>query len=335
MTPEYFKELLNRYTRGECNKEEKRYVEEWYASLSSDNVTIPENLEGKLWMKVKPAESSQPRNNKQLYLKIAASLVILVLASAWFYLQSSVPFPGEIAGADRIETTQLVPAEVKTEIRNDTKVAMKVSLEDGSVITLQPESSLSLPEKFSERERVVSLQGEAFFDIQRDTLRPFYVYSREVVTKVLGTSFNIKARDSDKEITVAVKTGKVSVFTNPKIKKATSPEVILTPNQQAVYDRNDIVVTKQLVEKPEVILAKPTIFQMQYEETPVTEIFKVLEQNYGVDIDFDEEVYRSCVLTTKMSNEGLFERVEVICKAIGSTYTLDNAVIRIEGKGCK
>lgn len=336
MTPDRFKELLDRYAHGQCSDAEKKLVDEWYDALGSDGrASIPSGTEEKLWRGIN-AKTGQERDRNHSFrlLRIAASVSVVALVSFWLYLNFFGSYPSSVKLADVTPITPLVPIGISREIRNDSDSPKKVTLEDGSIITLQPESSLTLPEKFAPLERVVSLKGEAFFDIERDTLRPFFVYSREVVTKVLGTSFTIKARESDKQITVAVKTGKVSVFTNPVIKQKPSSEVILTPNQQAVYDRNDIIVTKKLVEKPELILEKPTIFMMKYNETPVSEIFTALEKNYGVQIDYEESLLRNCVLTTTMSDEGLFERIQVICKAIGATYSVDNAVIKIDGNGC-
>lgn len=333
MTPDRFKELLDRYAQGKCTEAEKKLVDEWYNNLESHPASIPNGTEERIWTRINATRRKNSAVSTFSILKIAASLTLIAVISAWLFVSfSTSTAKNEISV--RATPLALIPKEVRQEIRNDSDTPQKVTLEDGSVITLQPESSLTLPEKFSASERIVSLTGEAFFDIKRDTLRPFFVYSREVVTKVLGTSFTIKARELDKQITVAVKTGKVSVFTNPEIKQDHSSEVILTPNQEAVYDRKDIVVTKKLVEKPEVILEKPTIFKMKYDETPVSEIFAALEKNYGVDIQYDEMLLSNCVLTTTMSDEGLFERIQVICKAIGATYSVDNAVIKIDGNGC-
>lgn len=336
MTPDRFKELLDRYARGQCSEAEKKLVDEWYETLGSGGPTsIPSGTEEKLWNRINATNARENARNRSFnILKIAASVSVIAVVSVWLYLNFFVsrPIPREVA--IDIPLSPLAPGEVNQEIRNDSNTPRIVTLEDGSVITLQPESKLTLPTKFAPSERVVGLTGEAFFDIERDTLRPFFVYSREVVTKVLGTSFTITARESDKQITVAVKTGKVSVFTN-RVKNKQSSEVILTPNQQAVYDRSEIVVTKELVEKPQVILEKPTIFMMKYNETPVSEIFAALEKNYGVQIEYNESVLRNCVLTTTMSEEGLFERIQVICKAIGATYSVDNAVIKIDGKRCQ
>ncbi len=332
MTPDKFKDLLDRYARGQCSENERNFVDQWFNNVSNDS-SIPDNTEEKLWQKIKPpVVSSAPHS--RFYLKIAASIAVLaVVAAALYFFSQSSKHPSLFAEQNAVPIINLSPEGLSREISNESNEMKKVTLEDGSEITLQPHGRISIPEHFANSERIVTLQGEAFFNIKRDTLRPFYVYSGEVVTKVLGTSFNIKACDRDKKIIVAVKTGKVSVFTNPKIAQG-APEVILTPNQKAVYDGNNVAVRKELVEKPEIILAQPTIFKMKYDETPVSEIFRVLEENYGVEIEFDEEQLSNCTLTTSMTKEGLFERIEVICKAIGATYKMDNAVIKIEGKGC-
>jgi transmembrane sensor len=219
--------------------------------------------------------------------------------------------------------------------------AREIELPDKSTVTLKPGSELRYSKNFDGSKREVYLSGEAFFNVQKDAARPFLVYSNEVVTKVLGTSFNIKAYADDKEVTVAVKKGKVSVYTTADNlaksgnAKAVQPEVILTPNYQVVYNRRKDRVYKQVVEVPEIILPQPTLFQMQYDGVPVSRIFEVLEENYGVDIDFDEALLKNCMLTTSMSDEGFYERIEIICKAIGAEYTVtEDAVIAVKSHGC-
>jgi transmembrane sensor len=332
MTPESFKELLDRYSRGECTQEEREYVERWYENLSYSHPPVTGDLEEKLWRKIKPPVGGTV--DISFSLRIAASIGVIAIISGLVYWGLFRINDAPIAEKATGPVHQAAESK-KTLIKNDSKLPKRIALEDGSIITLQPDSELSLPEQFTHGERTVSLRGEAFFDIRRDTLRPFYVYTGDVVTKVLGTSFNIKASQFEREVTVAVKTGKVSVFTKRGKEKSATPEVILTPNQQAVYNANDIVVKKEIVPEPEIVLEEPTIFKMKYDETPVTEIFHVLEENYGVDIEFNEEALKNCVLTTTMSNEGLFDRIAIICRAINATYTLDNAVIRIDGRGCQ
>jgi transmembrane sensor len=67
----------------------------------------------------------------------------------------------------------------------------------------------------------------------------------------------------------------------------------------------------------------------------VVKIFEVLEENYGVDFVFDEKLLFECALTTSFTDEGLYERIEVICRAIGAQYEIENAAIVIKSNGCK
>jgi ferric-dicitrate binding protein FerR (iron transport regulator) len=73
---------------------------------------------------------------------------------------------------------------------------------------LRPNGSIEFPEIFAETRREIHLTGEAFFDVAKDQSRPFIISTGDVTIKVLGTSFNVKAYQGAKEITVAVKTEK-------------------------------------------------------------------------------------------------------------------------------
>jgi hypothetical protein len=74
---------------------------------------------------------------------------------------------------------------------------------------------------------------------------------------------------------------------------------------------------------------------MRFEEVPVTEIFKALEKAYGVDIEFDEAIFSSCELTTVISSDDIYSRLNIICDAIGTSYTLKEDRIVIKSSGCK
>jgi ferric-dicitrate binding protein FerR (iron transport regulator) len=347
MKPQQLKDLLDKYTRGECTPEEVQYIDQWYNNITetSDEETMDvqqvltnrSSLEATLWSKLKPTDTNivkrAAENNFLRYLKVAAALFIPALIGAGAYLFSS----------ERDMQTQNVATNIpqtsgqtrQKQLANPTTYEKKILLADGSEVSLRPNSEIRVGKNFEGNLREVYLTGEAFFKVKRDESRPFVVYTNEVVTRVLGTSFNIKAYQNDKEITVAVKTGKVSVYTQGKEKKAEPiHEVILTPNQKVVYNRDDESVTKQLVEKPEIILPEGTSLKMVYDGVPVTEIFEALEKNYGVEIAYDEEILSGCMLTTSMTDEGLYQRIEVICKAINAEYTISEAVIRIKSRGC-
>lgn len=104
------------------------------------------------------------------------------------------------------------------------------TLPDGSEVWLNASSKLVFPENFGENERKVSLEGEGFFEVVKDTNRPFSVVSNGVITTALGTSFNIFNRDAQ-DVRISLVTGKVIV-------KGESPQesFLLDPGQQLNYD---------------------------------------------------------------------------------------------------
>jgi transmembrane sensor len=330
-----FKRILDRYSKGEASPEEEQLVQQWYDAIPSDAEHLIPNtskrIESEIWSKISP----QPAQIKRpIWQKVAAAVVLLLVAggAAYFeyFSQATWTVGQSIAiSANDASFTKVINVQTSPEL---------IVLSDGSEVTLSPQSELRFKKNFINEKREVYLKGEAFFKVRRDESRPFLVYANEVVTKVLGTSFTVKAYQNDKQVTVAVKTGKVSVY---KQEDASSDaaiqekQLILTPNQQAVYNRKDATVQKQLVKKPQVVLPQPTLFTMDYDGAPVTRIFDVLSENYGVAIQYDEELLKNCVLTTKMSDEGLYERIEVICKAINAEYTTQDAVILIKAAGCK
>ncbi|PWJ58289.1 ferric-dicitrate binding protein FerR (iron transport regulator) [Dyadobacter jejuensis] len=219
--------------------------------------------------------------------------------------------------------------------------SLMVILPDSSTITLQPNSKLSYPTAFARNEkREVYLTGEAFFNVTKNANKPFFVYSHELVTKVLGTSFTIKAFEKSKVMEVAVKTGKVSVFSRKSkshsfLQKDQRPNATLTPNQRAIYTRDIIDIEKQLIENPAPLLTPYQLGKVsQYQDTGVGAILDNLEAIYGIKIEFDRNLYRNCVLTASFTNESLFDRINLICKGLESTYSVKDGKIWIEGPGC-
>jgi len=256
----------------------------------------------------------------------AASLLLIATVGVLVYTQRSQP-QTETALAGQPDTSWV-------KILNDQTEVEKITLQDGSIISLEPGSEIQYPKQFGDK-REICLSGEAFFEIAKDAAHPFLVYTSEVTTKVLGTSFRIKAHKKSKEIIVAVTTGKVSVFAKAADASAEEmQEVTLTPNLQAVYDRMQQSVVKKIVEHPSVI--KPPSAKSYYTNVKVVDLLNVLSESYGVEIKYSETMLANCTLTTDiMDEEGLYDQLEVICNALGAHYAMEGATIVIESNGCE
>ncbi len=114
-------------------------------------------------------------------------------------------------------------------------------LSDGTEVFLNSDSELRYPVKFTGKNRVVDLKGEAFFEVTPDSLHPFVVQAGEMRTRVLGTSFNIMAYTDEPTIQTTLFTGRVEVSV-----EQTSLKEVLTPGMQANWEvgADDISVKK-------------------------------------------------------------------------------------------
>lgn len=268
----------------------------------------------------------------------AASVAILV---GFIYFFAGSGFRGtersEFFFADEI-VSDATPAELR-DITNRSLNPREVILPDNSTVTLQPGSKLTYsPAQFMGTTRNVQLSGEAFFQVARDTERPFLVYSNGLITKVLGTSFTIKAQNGSDNVTVMVKSGKVSVFP-PSTDKKEDPEskgLILQANQQAEYSKSVEKLTRNLVPEPVPVISEEEIKEFSFQNAPVADIFESLERTYNTRIIFDKEVLSECRLNSNMSGEiNLFEKLDILCEAIDASYKVVDAQIVISGKKCQ
>jgi transmembrane sensor len=211
-----------------------------------------------------------------------------------------------------------------------------VALPDGSTVLLQPDSRISFPEAFGDEKRDVYLSGQAFFEVTKDPRKPFYVFANEMVTRVLGTSFTVRAFDDQSSFTVIVKTGKVNVSASNKgIGQKIAQAVDLTPNQQVTFHRKDLSLIRSNV-KTTAIPVPATENFYAFNDAPVTEIFKKLSKEYDVNIQIQEKLLADCALTTTLMDEPLFVKLKIICEAIGpgTNFSVLNDTIVINSKGC-
>lgn len=261
---------------------------------------------------------------------VAASIILILGSGFWL---KSVFLPNTNSVYARLTTNNTT---LLKEIINSSSKDQAVKLPDGSEAVLKPNSRLSYTKSFEGKLREVYLSGEAFFEVKKNPKKPFMVYANGLVTKVLGTSFSVKAFESDREVIVKVTTGKVSVYAQNTARNQ-DPEingVVLTPNQKMIFGKDDERFTRTLVEKPAVLISNQELQQFSFNDSPVEQIFLALEKAYGVKIIFDKDVINNCRLTTSLSNENLFEKLDIICAGIEANYKVVDAQVIITSNGC-
>jgi len=277
---------------------------------------------------------------RQTWFQLAAS-VLLVLGGYWLWATQYQPTPTTLT--DRLTYQhQVADQPVKlVETVNNTLNTMPVRLSDGSLVMLRPQARISYAAQLSGPRREVYLSGEAFFEVQKDPSKPFLIYANGLVTKVLGTSFLIRANPADKDVTVEVKTGRVAVFAqsdperNQKITDRELSGVVLLPNQKIIYAREAVRLTKSLVENPVMVAPPSARSAFVFDETPLPRVFDALEKAYSVDIVYDESLFANCPLTATLTDQPLFEKLDIICRVSQVQYAVLDGQIIIQGQGCK
>ncbi|WP_428656235.1 FecR family protein [Runella sp.] len=255
----------------------------------------------------------------------AAAACILVTAATlvwWQQRQQTLTYDSIVATSDS-------PLE---EQKNTTDQIQAFPLSDGSLVRLAPKSRLSYGKKFGNL-REVYLDGEAYFEVKRDPEHPFLVYAAETVTKVLGTSFTVRAFPGKPSVNVSVREGKVSVSSREDLSSDVRNTVLLTANQQVTFERNGENSVKSLVENPGTIT--PVMKELVYRDRSAADILHDLEQQYGVEIVYDEAALKKCFVTISFSDEVFYERVRLLCRTIGAQYETVDTQIVIKSNGCQ
>jgi transmembrane sensor len=346
MNRQSFALLLNKYLNGQCTFAEQKVVEQWYDLL--DEMPTAEwnaaELEEQLWQKIRKHTKDEwvqeneiqttfsIFHNRNRMVTIAASILVVFGVVLSFYLKKNI--------APSVDSDIPASVEGMMETANKTNKAVKIMLADGSQVTLQPQSKLHYPEKFGEVSREVYLEGEGFFEVQKNPLKPFFVYTGNVTTKVLGTSFYVKSIDGIKKIEVEVVSGRVSVYEkeNNSINKDNQTNgVVLTPNHRVTFFAESNLFVTNIVKNP--IIQTPKIQDtkvfFEFDDTPVLDVVNKLREAYGVDILVENEAINNCLLTADITHQTLYTKLDIICAAIGASYEVKGTTILLSGKGCQ
>ena len=262
----------------------------------------------------------------------AAASIIFVLGLGWLYQDKLNP---------KNNYVNLTAGKSLKEIINDTKVNKIIVLSDGSKLILKPKSRLSFPEKFLADKRETYLSGDAFFEVSKDSKRPFLVYTNDLVTKVLGTSFAISEGNATHKTTVEVTEGKVSVFRQNDFldtksqKMLQSKGMVLTANQKLVFEQESSHMLKTIRDKPEVVISNETPKTFDFANVPASVVLGDLRDAYQVDIIFDKDLLYDCPVTASLTRQSLFEKLDIICEIIEARYEMLDGKIVVYSKGCK
>jgi ferric-dicitrate binding protein FerR (iron transport regulator) len=200
-------------------------------------------------------------------------------------------------------------------------------LPDGTIISLNQNTIIEYQKEFSETERRVKMNGEAFFDVEPDAKRPFIIEAQDAIITVLGTSFNVKALNEDAAVEVLVEEGIVELA-NPDKSQLTQLKI----GEKGIYLKETKEVKRETDIDVESLywLNKTLLFR----DTDLAVVFETLERLYDVNIKVENDEILNCQLTAKFSNETIDKIIEHISTIFELKTEKEANNILIKGNGC-
>lgn len=281
--------IIQKYVKGETSKEENHQLYQWIQRSSEnkkrffaekdvwDSYGLHSNtkkyevaLELEI-LKKRVKFRNDYRSIRLINVLKMAAMLVVVFGLGWSSQYVSL--------LNKQQTTEITTQEItvpKGQVN-------QIFLADGTRIWINSGSKLTLPSVFSPSERVVRLNGEAFFEVAKDKKRPFIVELNGQQIKVLGTSFNVRAYDNSNKIETTLETGQIQLHVGNETK-------MLNPGEQSLFNKTEKQLVINKVDPVNFSSWKEGRYEFQNED--LIEVLKVVERWYDVEIIYDENTFK-------------------------------------------
>ena len=338
------KKLIERFYRNECSPDEKGLIihylknhpeeSEAYFSETEWELFSGEEMDLEITERMNKVinENIIPKKHSLHWIKklaVAASFFLLILY-AWHYLKEEKHDLKQAA-------ERIVRIPVKT--INNTDSILKFDLPDGSLVELFPKSALDYQLPFDSNSRKIFLSGIAKFDVFHDSTKPFTVFSEEIATTALGTSFKVFAEKGREEVKVQLYVGSVVIRNADVYKNNLSMDYYLKPGEVFFYNRtkrisgisnlNEIKKSqnkKRVEEKVNTKLSTELNNWYMFNNQSLAMVFESLQTIYDVKINFDASEIN------EISFIGRVERADSIENLLNDIAKLNDLRVTKNGK---
>lgn len=306
--------LFKRLHEGKANSREKQHADNWFNQLDlfpdqlfktdQEEDSIRQRMQTQLKRHVfeipqKPWLYRLPAWTRQV---AAAILLVTVSALAYLYFQSP---------------------EIHT-IAANAQAIRRVTLPDGTQITLNRSSTITWDADFGKTERRVSLSGEGYFDVRHDRQHPFIVQTGNIRTRVLGTRFDVDAYPAGPEIKVSLIQGHVAVTDRSSAQNTAN----LLPGNMIAYDKQAkrLTVKPTAVEDPALWLKGGLVFN----DIPLSAALEKIKAHYQIDIRYDRSKLQGKTVTASFHEVTLQEALRGILFMHELEFNYQNNIISIK-----
>ncbi|AGA77594.1 FecR family protein [Echinicola vietnamensis] len=297
------------------NEEEEKWQEADQIRLLNNLYASIDKAESKP-LKGKVREHYAVRGSQFTWLKVSVILLVMVVSAVLLNELAVTQQDGE-TGQEEVSWV------VRTAAAGEKK---KVILPDGSKVILNAASELRYRADFGTTHRDLSLSGESYFEVEKDTLLPFRVYSGALVTEALGTAFNISAFEGE-AAKVKLVEGKVKVELTPK-DDTEADRIYLDPGEQAVAT-SEAFAKGKFDPKTALLWTAGTLY---FDDQPLTKVIKALERWYGVTIKTEGQKPSAQRVSGEFHRDNLENVLQSISYSFDFDFNIDHKEVTIQFK---
>lgn len=320
--------LLTKFLLGETSKAEQLQVIEWLDADPANRLEL-EELEN-VWIKsgnLDPAplpvdvpkawnilENRIDEHEKKSGKRIIRYLTPVIFAAASIALVITL---FNLLKPESVGQNQIVVSNYSDSVQTDT-------LPDGSLVTLNKNSKLTYLSSADDTQRNMVLEGEAFFEVVRDTLRPFVIKAGMGGVRVLGTSFNVKVTN-ETNVTVDVVAGLVELF-YPMNSSPDTLRLQLKAGERGILSHQQKKLFSDQASLSSLFWNDNTFV---FKNRPLKDVFEVLSECYKVKIVCEDNYINYTNLSTTFKNKNVDEILDVIAATFDISYSREGDTYRI------
>ena len=337
----YLKEIVEKYTKGECSAEELKEALELFENPYHNLALRPALYEQ--WNKTEKEELKKLKKKDRLsvlnkihrhihlgqenksFRNALPKVFINVLKVA------AVLIPGLVIGLFIHYYTGTEPLYY-TSIAPNGSIS-QIILPDNTMVFLNSGSQLKYLLNNKQGTREVFLEGEAWFEVEKNKKKPFIVQTPFYSIKVMGTQFNVKAYKTDEEIVTTLEDGEIEILSSENLKMNGNKK--LNPGQQLIYNHSTGTMRTVNVKTPLFTSWKEN--KLIFINMNLKELIVLLERKYGVEIEVSDNIILDYHYDGTIKNETILEVLELIKETLPVQYKIEgqNIVIQIDEESNK
>ncbi len=326
------KKIIDKFFTNQATPDETRKVLEWFESSEGKKYLqkrldvdfglmdrrelkelVPE-LESEMLYSAIHQSINKKRNIFSLHrrdwigysIKVAAALLVIAVASLFLIIQQ------------QYVAEQLLAEQQPIIFQTQGEETKNITLADGSVINLNENSEIVVSPDYLKGDREITLTGEAFFDVEHNPDQPFIIHTHQSSVEVLGTAFNVRSIEGQKNVQVAVVEGKVSFKSEENGTESEQLAVLLSKNQYGyldlenrAFDVDDLAVENYLAWKDG---------RLVFDGMTLAQVCIQFNRIYGKECSFGNERIANLKLTSNFSSNSMEKTMEVIAMTLEIDY---------------